>query len=404
MTRQQLLGRGERLAALDGLRGLAILLVMILHFSQDGILNPQALPDRWFAAVASYGWCGVTLFFVLSGFLITRILCDTRERPGYFLDFHMNRASRILPVYFGFLALWLWLGPLLYPWPEDFMSAPSWWWWWTFTGNLLQAWRGDLDAAAPFTAHFWSLAVEAQFYLAWPVVVLACTRRSLVFTCVACIVASVLLRTVFVLSGNLVAPYVMMPARMDALAAGALVAVWGRESDSWSWLRTWAPSVVAVSFALFVAIAAAPSSPDFVADLVTIVGHTALAVGFGALLVLTIDPDPGRRTATALGHCALRFFGRYSYTLYVVHPLVAFWVARTLFDAKGLPAIGGSQLPGQLVFMAVAGGASVVCSLLIWHLYEKHFLHLRGRFRRSEKGPCVEPNPRDGGTSAAQVR
>ena len=157
----------KRIAALDGLRGLAILLVLMFHYSFGGHTANKAL--QAYSFVASQGWIGVTLFFVLSGFLITGILWDSRGQDSYIKSFYIRRACRIFPLYY--LALGLVVaaacligqfhvaaGRIIYPalFLQDFPGAPA------FAIN---------STASPLGLfHFWSLAVEEHFYLVCPFV------------------------------------------------------------------------------------------------------------------------------------------------------------------------------------------------------------------------------------------
>jgi peptidoglycan/LPS O-acetylase OafA/YrhL len=148
---------------LDGVRGLAITLVMILHFTTDGGMEPTIQFDKLFFSLVKYGWIGVDLFFVLSGFLITGILYDAKGSRHYFRNFYMRRCLRIFPLYYGFLAIWFLLLPQVYTWPEEIRTPYSQLWCWAYLTNVLQATAQDLGASPPYTGHFWSLAVEEQF-------------------------------------------------------------------------------------------------------------------------------------------------------------------------------------------------------------------------------------------------
>src|SRR5215469_7550470 len=174
--------------ALDGIRGLAVLFVIAFH-SRAPFLNTSEIPFSLFQFLG-LGWSGVDLFFVLSGFLITGILLDTRRAPGYFRVFYARRALRIFPLYFAYLLLilvvlqgifvvfvrtnpWQHVNPLLYL---------------TYSMN----WVSGLDDQ--WLGHLWSLAVEEQFYLIWPAAVWFCSRRSLPWVCIAMATAALAFR------------------------------------------------------------------------------------------------------------------------------------------------------------------------------------------------------------------
>src|SRR5579885_3225639 len=168
-----LAGRGNittsHIPALDGLRGIAILLVLWFHFR--GYLGGEPIQCT-LAIIGEFGWIGVDLFFVISGFLITRILLQTKEKPDYFRSFYTRRALRIFPLYYASLAV-LFLAPM------SFMShslpvAHDRLWFWIYLAN----WNPLFEQIRPGSAaHFWSLSVEEQFYLVWPLLVWALSRK-----------------------------------------------------------------------------------------------------------------------------------------------------------------------------------------------------------------------------------
>ena len=213
------------LPALDGIRGLAILMVMVYHLT---LLPGDAGVDRIWAAVAAFGWAGVDLFFVLSGFLITGILWEARGGPpgAYFRNFYARRTLRIFPLYYAVMVLLLVVLPRL-PHPQAARYGAvggEQVWYWTYLSNfaigLRHEWNlGSLDVS-------WSLAIEEQFYLVWPAVVLLLGRRALMGFCAAVVAAAVLCRTALTLSGgHPIAISVLTPCRMDALAVGAFLAL-----------------------------------------------------------------------------------------------------------------------------------------------------------------------------------
>jgi len=157
----------RNLPGLDGVRGLAILAVMLTHISLQTIaLNPML------RGLFALGWSGVDLFFVLSGFLITGILLDTHQCANYFRSFYARRVLRIFPLYFGFLTVALLVFPYVVS--PEFMPAPSHRWMYVcYVANWLP------HAQWHVLTHFWSLCVEEQFYFIWPLVVLLFGPRRL---------------------------------------------------------------------------------------------------------------------------------------------------------------------------------------------------------------------------------
>src|SRR5262249_55951728 len=220
------LRRGAYLRELDGVRGVAILLVMLFHFgavvSEGGA--PTGAASKLVQRAVGAGWCGVDLFFVLSGFLITGILYDTKGQPGYYRTFYARRTVRIFPLYYGLLVAsflvrpWAGLGP---PAPEGYQG-----WFWLYLANVLRVVHGG--EACGRLEHFWSLAVEEHFYLIWPFVVRTLGRAALLRACVGVGVAALAFRAFAVAKGWPFAAYMLTPARVDTMAVGAWLALAAR--------------------------------------------------------------------------------------------------------------------------------------------------------------------------------
>jgi hypothetical protein len=146
---------------------LAILLVLAFH-CRVAFSGTQEIPLP-ILRVLDLGWSGVDLFFVLSGFLITGILLDSRESHGYFRTFYARRVLRIFPLFFAYLFLvlvvfryaWIWYSG------RDLWSATNPWWYFSYLLN----WKPDHGYNDLYLGHLWSLAIEEQFYLVWPLVV-----------------------------------------------------------------------------------------------------------------------------------------------------------------------------------------------------------------------------------------
>jgi peptidoglycan/LPS O-acetylase OafA/YrhL len=370
---------GSHIPALDGLRGIAILLVLFLHFGQfgHGLPAPTVLVDKVFIHLARTGWMGVDLFFVLSGFLITGILWDTKGSPRYFRQFYARRVLRIFPLYYAALALFLIILPALRPdhWVlQDLKTDAA--WYWTYLYNMKVAAAGFRPSSA--LGHFWSLAVEEQFYLFWPVVVLWLGRKHLLVTCAVAFVAALACRLALSLTGYVVLPDVWTPARMDALAVGAFIAVIARLPDGLAVMRRWAgPIAVAAALPL--------AGLLFYNVALLTAGHTLTALLFGAILVLSLTVSPIGILGITITSSILRFFGRYSYALYVFHhPLLWF---KPVFSLAFVPTVFGSQLPAYLLWLVISIGASVAIALVSWHLLEKQFLKMKRFFPYQPPAP-----------------
>src|SRR5690349_12365341 len=167
----------KRLPALDGLRGLAVLGVLIVHAKI--LLNTAPPFENALRTLSEFGAYGVDLFFVLSGFLITGILLDTRDSANYFRTFYARRFLRLFPIYYGYLLVIALVLPALHHAVRTSMEdyGGSWGWYLAYLSN----WKAGHGASDPFLGHFWSLAVEEQFYLLWPAMIFLVPRRMLAY-------------------------------------------------------------------------------------------------------------------------------------------------------------------------------------------------------------------------------
>jgi peptidoglycan/LPS O-acetylase OafA/YrhL len=252
-------------------------------------------------------------------------------------------------------------------------------WYWAYLVNLVIASDGWNAVPLPI-GHLWSLAIEEQFYVVWPLVVFALRPPTLRRACIAIMVGSFILRCTGVAAG--VRPpslYVFTLTRIDALAAGALVALMFRE-------RTPRISAVqllgAICAALAALIAMTYTRPGLSSEgaAMNTVGFTALAILFSAVVAAACRVSPTGLRRRLIHASALRFFGRYSYALYVFHVPVIFALDWLGVDAGLLPPIAGSWLAGKLVVVGAATAASLVLAKVSWELWEKPFLALKERF------------------------
>jgi peptidoglycan/LPS O-acetylase OafA/YrhL len=370
-----------RLKPLDGLRGIAIVLVMLVHFGRG--THPNPLVQLLFKMVGA-GWTGVDLFFVLSGFLITRILLATRGSPQYFRDFYMRRVLRIFPLTYGVLAAVLLVAPLVTHAPPPAPGASP-IWLWLYANNIYPlvtgAWCEVHNVLGLNFGHFWSLAVEEQFYLLWPLIVWRLDRRGLGRLCVILACCCLSLRLAFVTTG--VSPdtiYCFTLCRMDALLAGAFVAIVADNGLRWETRRRQAGLAALGSLTILVAAMAVTGTTFWPGRFMQTAGYSLLALFFGAVLVLAVTAPPGSRGRRLLEGRVLTFFGKYSYGLYVFHAM--FWPAfdRGPLAIAALTSRLGSYLLAVVVHATAASAISIAVAVLSWHLYEKQFLKLKRYF------------------------
>ncbi len=389
-------GDAPRDLGLDGLRGLAILLVVLYHAKLRGA--------GWLSAAAGAGWLGVDLFFVLSGFLITRILLEQRASPSYYRAFYARRALRILPLYWLLLAAVLVLPALgVFGGLERFWapsSAHAGLWYWVFLGNLKDALAGGFQHQ--LLAVTWSLAIEEHFYLAWPVLVRHFAPRLLERACLAAIALALCARGAALLAD--VQPlmlYIVTPFRPDGLALGAWIALAASRLGGVSPLAARAGPVfglgalaalalVSLLIARPAALGASPGLAMFAHPLMQTLGYPLVALGFSALLVGLLAAPAEARVRRAFEAAPLRALGRYSYAIYLLHVPIIFLAGPYLFDPL---AHGWPPLAAQLGIWVQVLAACVLAGAVSWRLLEGPALGLR-RYFPFRPGPDAAGIPR----------
>lgn len=366
-----------RIAALDGLRGLAIVLVLVYHGSRAA---GSTVVDRFVAFWGFGGWVGVDLFFVLSGFLITGILLDTKGSSSYFKSFYARRFLRIFPLYYAVLTGLLVILPRIPMIQSEFGAlAGDEAWYWVYLSNFSLGLQ-HADAARRLDV-FWSLAIEEQFYLLWPAHVLLLSRRWLARLCLAAIVGAAALRLIATLAGvHPMTIYVLTPFRVDGLAAGALLALIVREQGGLARLLRWTQPVAWSSAALLLGVGLWYGRLSPFDRGMQAVGYSALVLLFAALLARAVGSDARSRFVHLLEHPTLRMFGGYSYAIYLFHVPMILALEALLYGPGQFHTLLGSALPGQLVFYALSIGLPLAAAWLSWRLFEAPFLSLKRFF------------------------
>jgi len=366
--------------ALDGVRGAAILLVLAHN------LNPfegGRLVDQWVSLAFNFGWVGVQLFFVLSGYLISGILLDSREARGYYRAFFGRRVLRIFPLYYGTLLVCLVILPALGLAPAALLAdrAHS-VWLWTYLIN----WAEPLGVPVAAFPHFWSLAVEEQFYLVWPFVVRRTTPRRLFAVAAALVVVAFASRLALRLAGaDVHGPYMFTICRMDALGLGAAVAAVMRVPAWHARAVAWRRGLAVASVALFVVGLVATRGYPRTSYADQTFGYTILAVVFAAVVLgVVLDHERGRGSVGALfANPVLRSFGKYSYAIYMFHQPFNLLIGMPLLVSMHPHGIG---LKAGGTYMLIVIAASYLAAVLSYYGYERHFLALKRYFRT---GPDV---------------
>jgi peptidoglycan/LPS O-acetylase OafA/YrhL len=311
-----------RIPELDGLRGIAILLVLIWHFT--GMLaDPGQGAIQYLAwRFAIFGRSGVDLFFVLSGFLIVGILMDNRDSPNYFKTFYVRRMLRILPAYLILVAgFWLCVvtldGRLAYYFDRQLPL----WSLLTFTQNWVMASLNGFGSMS--IGATWSLAIEEQFYLFAPALIVWLPPRWLPKALIAIGLTSIAARSVcfYFYPENFTAPYVGTIFRLDGLCTGGLIAIAYRNKAMWAAIRARRTLLLGVLCAL---IAIIPFytwflRSSFALPVLFHFGHAYLALLYGVSLI-GILMGSGTPAMAWLRAKSLGAIGLISYSLYLFHP------------------------------------------------------------------------------------
>jgi peptidoglycan/LPS O-acetylase OafA/YrhL len=379
----------QRFAPLDGLRGVAITAVFCFHYR----VEPHS-PAEW-------GWTGVDLFFVLSGFLITGILFDSLGDQHYFRNFYIRRALRIFPLYWG-----LWLVLLAFMLAQS-RFEPAFLAWPAYIGNYLEAHalRSGLKPEhfnlLPAMVHiaqeklrlrvgpYWSLCVEEQYYLTWPLVIWTVRRRERLLTvCLAGMAAVLALRIglYFRLPSQWLhhdVMYFWTFTRADSLLAGSALALWVRSPGKLDRLRT---STVAIATAAAVAVLAIAEwrwglFHEIAFDAwMQIWGLTVVAMAACGILALTLR---SAWLARILTWKPLLQLGRISYGFYVFHLL--FWDCdRIVIDATK------PRVPAWLIHAAIFAWVWLL-SWASFRWFETPFLRLKDRWAGSTENRKAVP-------------
>jgi len=365
--------------ALDGLRGVAILMVMIRHFTPTGEETQHGLAHL-IEKTALQGRMGVDLFFVLSGFLITGILLRSKTSPRYFVNFYFRRALRIFPLYY-FVVILVTIGLYTLPaWSSYNNLRTHWPYYWFYLTNFLAAHHGwdIVEENRVGLGYLWTLAVEEHFYLLWPFVVWIFSEKSLIRVCLAIMVIAPILRGLSPHLGQQDIAYkILTQCRMDSLATGALLAVLIQYKSRAEVLQRfrWV-GLIWIPFAAYIAIRTSEFSgvPDV---LIRTFGFSIIAIACATLICVVLGS--GWMT-TFMTWRPLRFLGVYSYGIYIYHGLLLDYMT-DWFGIRRLSLNTNHLWIGILPHYLACISASTLIAVLSYHFLEKPFLKLKRFFR-----------------------
>ncbi len=364
--------QGIHVGELDGVRGLAIFFVTLYRYGRE--IPTETWLGNILHTTISFGDRGVDLFFVLSGFLITGVLLDTRLDPHFFRNFIARRTLRIFPLYFASLFAFLYVIPFV--WAEhpfgDAIANQC--YLWTYLANvriaMLDLWCfGSLD-------HFWSLAVEEHFYLLWPVAVLFLGLRRTLTVSIICTIVFACSRIAFAaMVDNGIAPSVLSFFRFDGLLLGAAIATMVRYPEG---VQRFRPIAMFCGFLLLIA----GILLGIYTDRFLTISHSVWAAMWSCFLIVVLSSSPKKFLARNLRSRSLRSLGRFSYAMYVFqNPLIP--IAAPFLSAVAIQQwIGGGDVGvvAHLLYIAAMTISVFSLAVLSWHLLEKHCLRLKRFF------------------------
>jgi peptidoglycan/LPS O-acetylase OafA/YrhL len=372
--------RQRHLPVLDGLRGVAVLGVLVGHFYQKPIFSGEPLASMILSRLAGAGGYGVQLFFVLSGFLITGILIDNKDSPGSLFKFYVRRCLRIFPLYYLALTIIFLILPHFVEFDAGARTiADKQLWLWTYMANWPSlGWIWD-DSNLFLIGHFWTLCVEEHFYAFWPALVYLLPRRSLAPACVFLLFVGLVSRFTFAVMGADCPTLLQWPTltRIDGLAVGALLAIAFRDSSLQATLpdgRYFRRGVMVLGF-LFICVIGMPRWMR--TEFVVVFSESIVAVLAGLAVLGALRAKRGDVVSGFLNSRFLIIFGKYSYGLYVIHGILRPQFARLLELDVPAPTSTAAAVLYQTLYYIVAIGGTFLLAYASYHLFEKHFLAMK---------------------------
>ena len=343
--------------AIDGLRGLAVIGVLLFHLG---------IPK------CSLGWVGVELFFVISGFLITRILLNTRQDQSYFKNFYARRTLRIFPIYY--LVVITYTAVVLFLSAGDLHSLPL---YYVYLQTIPQL-RSQFSVV-PMLGHTWTLAIEEQFYLIWPLMVFLLKGRKLLIVIILMIFVAPGLRFVSLKLAN---PFLVdgwLGVQLDALAAGAAVACTSRIYDRHVMQRWLSVAFFLGSASLVILVSLVGTQVFWTPE---IWGRTWYGPLVMSILACTFSGAVG---LVAVGHRWARWlefgplmrWGKISYGIYLFHPFIFLFVDAIV---RHTGQVQGHLVSRSVILVKLA--LTYLVASVSWKLIESPINQLKGRFAR----------------------
>jgi peptidoglycan/LPS O-acetylase OafA/YrhL len=377
-----------RIRELDGIRGLAILLVLVQHYVMDAAIISVPGWKSHILALFRLAWSGVDLFFVLSGFLIGGILIDAKRSENYYQTFYMRRFHRIVPLYCLWLALFC-VGVFFFgdAKPQFLFllfkrNSIPFWTYPLFVQNIAMAFHGGIGPL--WLGITWSLAVEEQFYLLLPLAIRRLSIKGILRLVCYAIIAAPLIRIVMLrLGSGPLAPYTLLPCRADALGFGVLVALLVRSKTAWMWLESHRKHI----WSVFLLLGAGVFRLLFIKQpfgdpLFVCFGYSLLAAFYAALLLLVIV-NPGRIEKLVFGWSPLVKLGIIAYAVYVFHQGVNFLWHGAVFGK--IPSVNDWH---SILLTVVSLVTVLLLAEISWRVMERPLIgRAHSRYRYSTAPP-----------------
>lgn len=368
---------------LNGLRGLAILTVMIYHFMNLSV----SLHTSFDIAVNNFfmmGWVGVDIFFALSGFLITSILLKTKHSATYYSSFYIKRILRIFPLYYLYLAfIFFAFFPIVYHHlnpaeQQSFKVAePSQIYFWLYLSNIKQFFQHIFFGAG--LGHIWSLSIEEQFYLVWPFLVYYLHLKNLKKMLIVVMLLSIVIRAACYFSNVPgLSIYTFTFTRLDALAYGAFIAAIVQQPVKiiYSRVKIAFKSLLIINILLFAIFGPWPNSTP----VMLIIGFSLIGI-MNALLILILQSEEPSRLKLFFNNGFLKFWGKYSYALYLFNPIVK----QICFKILPPPfLIWGTLLLWDICFIIFCTLITIILALISWNCYEKWFMRIKAKYEKKQ--------------------
>src|SRR5260221_2790867 len=351
--------------ALDGLRGIAIIFVLLYHSFN--------FTDRFF-----FGWLGVDLFFVLSGFLITTILLKSKDDPRYFRNFYARRTLRIFPLYYLILIIFLVILPFLnfYQARMEYYNNYQLWFWFYIQNWLLSFHSPPLSNNV--LTHLWSLAVEEQCYLVWPFIMFLIHKTKSMFVfmlalLVAVVIARGIIWSYHISDLNYTAFYTF--TRVDGICIGSLIALLLKINPVFLKKKM---TIIVIILACFNFLFYFLNEPYGILPYLALCGYTTFAILFGLLVIELVTNN---KPLTALfSFRPLIFLGKLSYGLYIFHWPVYAMLAPVISEYIRTHS-GLSNTTGLMVTSLLTTIIAILISIFSYYNFEMKFLKLKNRFR-----------------------